>query len=104
LNQKEGNNIINNIRGYMKVKFVVEIPGLGSQIKALRKASSETNTQLAADAGISTTFWQCIEKENKTIPIEYIRRIEEVLKTSLISTTVCPICLSDSTSENEIEE
>lgn len=61
-----------------------EVPGLGQRIKDIRKADSRSLTRLAADAGMTTANWYAIESEEiKALPIETLRRIEEVLGVDL---------------------
>nr|WP_199326314.1 helix-turn-helix transcriptional regulator [Nostoc parmelioides] len=68
----------------MRVTFSKEYPGLGEKIKNLRKASSKTITELAAEAGISANHWSRIEREQvQDLPIETLRGIEKALKTEL---------------------
>ncbi|UKP01117.1 helix-turn-helix domain-containing protein [Nostoc sp. UHCC 0870] len=68
----------------MRVTFSKEIPGLGEKIKALRKASPKSLTELAAEAGISTPHWNRIENEKiQELPIETLRSIEKALGAEL---------------------
>ncbi|WP_414756518.1 helix-turn-helix domain-containing protein [Anabaena sp. CCY 9910] len=68
----------------MRVTFSKEYPGLGEKIKNLRKASSKTITELAAEAGISANHWSRIEREQvQDLPIETLRGIEKALKAEL---------------------
>lgn len=61
----------------------IDVPGLGQRIRELRKArksDSRSLTELAAAAGMTTANWYAIEAEEiKALPIETLRRIEEVL-------------------------
>ncbi|MHC5779716.1 MAG: helix-turn-helix domain-containing protein [Nostoc sp.] len=66
----------------MKVKKVIEIevPGLGKKIKGVREANERSLTDLCAAAGMTTANWYRIESEDtKSLPIETLRKIEEVL-------------------------
>lgn len=68
----------------MKVVFTKSFPGLGEKIRVLRKESSKSLTELAADAGISYIHWNRIENEKvRELPIETLRGIEKALGTSL---------------------
>ncbi|MBD2505549.1 helix-turn-helix domain-containing protein [Anabaena azotica] len=68
----------------MRVTFSKEYPGLGEKIKNLRKASSKTITELAAEAGISANHWSRIEREKvQDLPIETLRGIEKALGAEL---------------------
>ncbi|MDZ7970559.1 MAG: helix-turn-helix transcriptional regulator [Nostoc sp. DedSLP03] len=68
----------------MRVTFSKEIPGLGEKIKALRKASPKSLTELAAEAGISTPHWHRVENEKiQELPIETLRSIEKALGAKL---------------------
>lgn len=61
----------------------IDVPGLGQRIREVRKArksDSRSLTELAAAAGMTTANWYAIEAEEiKALPIETLRRIEEVL-------------------------
>ena len=68
----------------MKVVFSKNFPGLGEKIKQLRKDSSRSLTQLAADAGISVTHWNRIENEKITeLPVETLGGMEKALNINL---------------------
>lgn len=70
----------------MKVRKVIEIevPGLGNKIKKAREASARSLTELCAAAGMTTANWYRIEaEETKSLPIETLRKIEEVLGVDL---------------------
>ena len=70
----------------MRVVFSKNFPGLGEQIRQLRKQSSKDLTQLAAEAGISYVHWNRIENEKvNELPIETLRGIEKALNTRLVS-------------------
>lgn len=60
-------------------KIELEVIDLGSRIKKARKRSEKPLTQLAREAGMSATNWYRIEKEEQELPIETLRKIEEVL-------------------------
>lgn len=67
----------------MKVVRVVDVPGLGAQIKAARESDSRPITELAYLAGMSAANWYRIEKEDtKELPEETLRRIEAALGVS----------------------
>ncbi|BAY85337.1 XRE family transcriptional regulator [Calothrix parasitica NIES-267] len=66
----------------MKVKKVleIEVPGLGSRIQQAREADSRSLAEICRQVGMTTMNWYRIEaEENKALPIETLRRIEEVL-------------------------
>lgn len=69
----------------MKVVKVIEkeVEGLGVRIKEAREADKRPLTQICAEAGMTPTNWYRIEAESaKTLPIETLRKIEQVLNTS----------------------
>ncbi|NER25970.1 MAG: helix-turn-helix transcriptional regulator [Symploca sp. SIO1C2] len=64
----------------MIVTFKKEVVGLGAKIREARIQSDEQLTQLAAKAGISTPYWNRIERENlKELPEDTLRGIEKAL-------------------------
>ncbi|MEL7241384.1 MAG: helix-turn-helix transcriptional regulator [Cyanobacteria bacterium J06641_2] len=66
----------------MKVKKVLEIdvPGLGSRIRQVREADSRSLAEICRRVGMTTMNWYRIEaEETKALPIETLKRIEEVL-------------------------
>jgi transcriptional regulator with XRE-family HTH domain len=66
----------------MKVKKLIEkeFPGLGAKIKQAREADKRSLTEICALVGMTTANWYKIEAEdNKSLPIETLRRIEEGL-------------------------
>lgn len=65
----------------MKVvrRIELEVPNLGSRIKYARKRAGRPLVQLAQEAGMSTQNWYLIEKEKHELPLETLRKIEEVL-------------------------
>lgn len=68
----------------MRITFSKEFSGLGEKIKALRKASPKTATELAAEAGISVPHWNRIENGKvQELPIETLRSIEKALGADL---------------------
>ncbi len=68
----------------MRVVFSKDFPGLGEKIRELRKKSPKDLTQLAAEAGISSTHWNRIENEKvRELPIETLRGIERALDVKL---------------------
>jgi transcriptional regulator with XRE-family HTH domain len=66
------------------VETVLEVPGLGAQIKAARQARKESLVKLCEQAGISRQYWYGIESEsiNHPLPLETLREIERALNTS----------------------
>jgi transcriptional regulator with XRE-family HTH domain len=80
--------MIYNKEGYiekrilMKVKKVIEIEvvGLGSRIRQAREADSRSLAEICRQIPMTTMNWYRIEAEStKALPIETLRRIEEVL-------------------------
>ncbi|MGI8503249.1 MAG: helix-turn-helix domain-containing protein [Hassallia sp.] len=66
----------------MKVKKVieVEVPGLGDRIRKAREADSRSLAEICRQIPMTTMNWYRIEaEETKALPIETLRRIEEVL-------------------------
>lgn len=74
-----------SVKGVMKVRRTtdVEVPNLGQKIREARKTDPRSLTELAAAAGMTTANWYVIEAEEiKALPVETLRRIEQVLGTS----------------------
>ena len=66
----------------MKVRKVVEVevPGLGDRIRKAREADSRSLAEICRQIPMTTMNWYRIEaEETKALPIETLRRIEEVL-------------------------
>lgn len=66
----------------MKVRKVIDIeaPGLGAKIKAAREADSRSLLSICKAIDLTPMYWYKIEAEEvKALPIETLRRIEEVL-------------------------
>ncbi len=61
----------------------VDIPGLGQKIEQARKNSSLPLTEICKKVNMSTMNWYRIEKEQQSVPIDTLRRIEEVLDVNL---------------------
>lgn len=58
----------------------VEVPGLGEQIRKARKLDRRSLIQICELVGMSPMNWYKIEaEETKALPIETLRKIEEVL-------------------------
>ena len=56
------------------------VPGLGAKIKKAREGDQRPLTEICAQVGMTTANWYRIEgEETKSLPIETLRRIEEVL-------------------------
>lgn len=69
----------------MKVRKVIEqdFPGLGVRIRQARESDDRPLTEICALVGMTTANWYKIEsEETKSLPLETLRRIEEVLNTS----------------------
>jgi transcriptional regulator with XRE-family HTH domain len=66
----------------MKVRKVIEIevPKLGSRIRQVREADSRSLAEICRQMPMTTMNWYRIEaEETKALPIETLKRIEEVL-------------------------
>jgi len=66
----------------MKVRKVieVEVPGLGESIRKIREADSRSLAEICRQIPMTTMNWYRIEaEETKALPVETLRRIEEVL-------------------------
>ena len=66
----------------MKVRKIieVEVPGLGDRIRKIREADSRSLAEICRQIPMTTMNWYRIEaEETKALPIETLKRIEEVL-------------------------
>ena len=66
----------------MKVRKVIEtkVPGLGDRIRQAREADSRSLAEICRQVPMTTMNWYRIEaEETKALPIETLRRMEEVL-------------------------
>jgi transcriptional regulator with XRE-family HTH domain len=66
----------------MKVRRTidVEIPSLGKRIRQAREADKRSLAEICRQIPMTTMNWYKIEaEETKALPIETLRRIEEVL-------------------------
>ncbi|MGK7956712.1 MAG: helix-turn-helix domain-containing protein [Crocosphaera sp.] len=66
----------------MKVRKVIdqEIPNLGERIKEAREKDKRSLAKICREIPMTTMNWYKIEaEETKALPIETLRRIEEVL-------------------------
>ncbi|MDJ0678756.1 MAG: helix-turn-helix transcriptional regulator [Xenococcaceae cyanobacterium MO_167.B52] len=66
----------------MKVRKTIdiEVPNLGEKIKAARERDSRSLSEICRQMEMSNMNWYKIEsEETKALPIETLRRIEEVL-------------------------
>jgi transcriptional regulator with XRE-family HTH domain len=66
----------------MKVRKVIEIEvvGLGDRIRQVREVDSRSLAEICRQVPMTTMNWYRIEaEETKALPIETLRRIEEVL-------------------------
>jgi transcriptional regulator with XRE-family HTH domain len=66
----------------MKVRKTIdlEIPGLGERIRQAREKDGRSLTEICRQVPMTTMNWYKIEaEETKALPIETLRRIEEVL-------------------------
>ena len=70
------------IQTLMKVRKTIdiEVPNLGEKIKAARERDSRSLSEICRQMQMSNMNWYKIESEDtKALPIETLRRIEEVL-------------------------
>lgn len=70
----------------MKVRKTVdrEFPGLGQRIRQAREADHRSLSQLCGEINMTPANWYKIEKEDhKVLPLETLRKIEEVLQIDL---------------------
>ena len=58
---------------------IVQVPGLGKRIKAVREADPRSVREIARLADMGTPNWYRIEQEKQRLPLETLRRIEAVL-------------------------
>jgi transcriptional regulator with XRE-family HTH domain len=59
---------------------LVDVPGLGAQIRKAREATDRPLRELANLAGMTNANWYRIENEEvKRLPEQTLRKIEEVL-------------------------
>lgn len=61
----------------------LEIPDLGKKINKARKESRIPLTEICEQVGMSPMNWYRIEKEQQSLPIDTLRRIEKVLNVDL---------------------
>lgn len=74
------------VESLMKVRWVKEkeFPGLGEKIRSARESDKRSLAEICRQVGMTTMNWYKIEsEETKALPIETLRRIEEVLGISL---------------------
>ena len=57
----------------------VSVPELGAKIKATREKDSRSLSAICREAGMSRESWYKIEAERQDLPIETLRKIEQVL-------------------------
>ncbi|MBA3922792.1 MAG: helix-turn-helix domain-containing protein [Nostocaceae cyanobacterium] len=66
----------------MKIRKTIdiEVPGLGERIKETRERDRRSLAKICREIPMTTMNWYKIEAEDtKALPIETLRRIEEVL-------------------------
>lgn len=62
----------------------IKVPGLGEKIKEARLTDRRSLAEICRQIPMSAVNWYKIEsEETKALPIETLRRIEEVLKIDL---------------------
>ncbi|WP_026734911.1 helix-turn-helix domain-containing protein [Fischerella sp. PCC 9605] len=57
----------------------IDVPDLGAKIKAAREADPRSLKAICKAVGMSQMNWYRIEDEKQSLPIEKLRKIEEVL-------------------------
>ena len=57
----------------------VEVPGLGERIRDARLSDRRSLKSICDAIGMSPQNWYRIEKEQQSLPIETLRKMEEVL-------------------------
>lgn len=57
----------------------IEVSGLGAKIKKLREKDGRDLTVICGLLQMSVTNWYRIEKESQSLPLETLRKIENVL-------------------------
>jgi len=60
----------------------VDVPNLGQKIRQAREADSRSLVKICAEVGMTPTNWYRIEAEKQMLPLETLRKIEEVLGVS----------------------
>jgi transcriptional regulator with XRE-family HTH domain len=63
----------------IRINRTIIVKGLGRAIRKARKADVRTLKELAALIDVTTQTWDRIEREQQSISIERLRKIEEVL-------------------------
>jgi transcriptional regulator with XRE-family HTH domain len=63
----------------IRINRTIIVKGLGKAIRKARKADVRTLKELAALIDVTTQTWDRIEREQQSISIERLRKIEEVL-------------------------
>jgi transcriptional regulator with XRE-family HTH domain len=69
------------ISSLMKVTktISIDVPGLGAKIKEFRETDSRSLKAICEAVGMSQMNWYRIEEEKQSLPLETLRKIEEVL-------------------------
>ena len=57
----------------------IDVPGLGAKIKEVRETDSRSLKAIYEAVGMSQMNWYRIEEEKQSLPLETLRKIEEVL-------------------------
>ena len=60
--------------------ITIEVPNLGPKIQEARSKSTLPLEQICRQINMSRTNWYRIEKEEQSLPIETLRKIEEILE------------------------
>lgn len=57
----------------------IDVAKLGQQIRAAREADGRPLVKICAEVGMTPANWYRIEAEKQMLPLETLRKIEEVL-------------------------
>ena len=70
----------------INVSLDLEVEGFGKKLENARRKDSRSVEILAHEAGISRGYWYDLEKEKirRSVPLETVRKIEQVLNVKLI--------------------
>lgn len=71
--------MLTTVRMKLTKLLSMDAPGLGEQIKKAREADPRPLTTICKLVGMTTQNWYRIEREEQTLPIETLNKIEQVL-------------------------
>jgi predicted transcriptional regulator len=75
----EARKMLTTIKMKLTKLLSIDAPGLGEQIKKAREADPRALTTICRLVGMSTQNWYRIEREEQSLPIETLQKIEQVL-------------------------